>query len=98
MQISSGQCKNINYSKKEVGKPSIFLKKKDTSCEVKNSDVPPTNCSLIQQQRKLYSGVAANDADSVEKIRFPKTHEIKGNLEKHMPIHKPKKEASFSSY
>ena len=41
-----------------------------------NSDFPYTNCSLIEQQCKFYRGKAVNDADSVEKFRICKTHEI----------------------
>ena len=97
MEINSSQCKDVNYSKKEVRKQSI-LQKKDTGCEFKNSDIPPTDCNLIEQQRKSYCVVAANDADSVEKIKTSKTHEINANPEKHMSTQNPYNEATFSSY
>ena len=42
--------------------------------------------------------VAANDADSVEKIKTSKTHEINANPEKHMSTQNPYNEATFSSY
>lgn len=43
------------------------IKKKDIGCE--SSDVTTSNCSLVEQQRKSYSGTAANDTDNVEKVR-----------------------------
>lgn len=81
----------------------ITLKKRkenhqeDASCKFKNSDVPPANC-LIKQYCKSYCGVAANEADSVEKIKISKTHEINASPEIHMSTHKPKKEATLSNY
>ena len=36
----------------------------------KNSDVLHANGNLNKQQRKSYCGIAANDADSIEKIRI----------------------------
>ena len=80
LEISSSQCKDISYSK-EKGKRTIDItKKKDTGCELKNSDVPPATLSLNQQQCKSYRGIAEIDADSVEKFRISKRHEIKANL------------------
>ena len=61
-----------------------IAKKKDTVCEFKNSDLPSTTCFLTEQQLKSYREIAANDADSVQKFRISKTHEIKANSEKDM--------------
>ena len=64
---------------------------KDTSCEFKSSDVPPANCSLIEQQGKSYCGVAANDADSVQEMRISKANEINRSPEIDMSIDSHKK-------
>ena len=45
----------------------------------KSSDVRPTNSDLIEQQRKTYSWIAANYANSTKKMRTSKTNEIKRN-------------------
>ena len=45
----------------------------------------------MEQQHKSHCRVAANDADSAEKIKIFKAHEINGNPEKDMSIHNPKK-------
>ena len=69
---------------------SSQCKKWDTSCE--SSDVPTSNCSLIEQQRKSYSGTVANDADNVKKIRvLNPEHEINANQEKDMSTSNPDK-------
>ena len=98
LEISSSQCKiliTLKKSKKiiEIAKK----KKKNTGRELKNSNVPSTNWSLIKLHCKPHCGVAANDADSVEKIRISKTHKINANSEKQMSTYNPKKEATFSS-
>ena len=56
--------------------------KKDTGCDIKSSDVSPTNCSFIEQQRKSNCGIATNDAKNVEKARNSKTEKINGNPER----------------
>ena len=58
LEISSSQCKDISYSKEKGKKTIDIAKKKDTSCEFINSDVPPTSCSLNEQQRKSYRVIA----------------------------------------
>ena len=91
MEISSSQCKDISYSKEKGKKTIDIAKKKDTSCEFINSDVPPTSCSLNEQQRKSYRGIAQIDADSVEKFRISEAHDINANPKKDMSTQISKK-------
>ena len=76
LEISSSQCKDSNYSKVRGKKTIDVAKKKNTGREFKNSDFPSAACSLIEQQCISYCEIAASDADSVEKFRISKTHEI----------------------
>ena len=42
----------VTLKKKEKGKKTIDVaKKKDTGCKFINSDIPPTTCSINEQQR-----------------------------------------------
>ena len=68
-----------------------IAKTKDTCCEFKNSDVPPTTCSHIEQQHKSYCVITENDTDSVQKFRISKTDDINANPEKDMSTQIPKK-------
>ena len=91
MEISSSQRKDISYSKEKGEKTIDIVKKKDTGCEFMNSDVPPTTCTLNEQHRRSYRGIAETDADSVEKFRISKAHEINANRGKDMSTQIPKK-------
>ena len=51
LEISSSQYKDISYSKEKGKKTIDVAKKKDTGCKFINSDIPPTTCSINEQQR-----------------------------------------------
>ena len=47
LEFSSSEYKDINYSN-ERGQKTIYIANKDTGCEFKCSDVPHTNCNLVE--------------------------------------------------